>query len=946
MAKRISAARKMSFGEQVEALKAQGESKAEQAKAEFKIKLEAFKTREQAKQKLEEAASESEADIEQVSSVVEDQPEIQPAVEASEAEAITKIEEAKDKAEEKIEEVAALVQQVEEAPVASVKEPVKEPEVKTISPEILKASIEDKRSDIKSKITFLEGVLKKSREGSEDYDMAKRTLGRKINELDNFNKINPPVEEPKDEVVAEVAQPEKVVGSDERPEGRVSEIVLKPKETPVTKEEVRPKEAHKAELISEAERKKQAYKDYLLKMIDLVKDEDEKALIQKHMDEKSPRIRLTALMNYIEDNVEGRPSDPKSWSKENKEFFNKAMRRIVDEIKGFGGMHIEPGIIESLHVAEKLASLKPEEVEPPKSGEKEVAATEKKLSPEEIKARVAELVKKAEGLFLSPEEIVLENPEEMLKKKKHMYIEIMGDIIKEPEEVSLNEGVTALEDALPNYFKLLDRLAARNEGRKMESGEVVMRAEKIKPKDYAYHSKELRQVINRLKGVASEEVHPAAEEPIKKPEVVVEVKETPPVEPVVEESKVVEAEPEKTETEAFAMAEDKPIPEYRPLLLYAKKKDQLEARLAVIKNLPVNEWSETYGEPGGFDQALWEQLEQGKDNNEKKRFQELEYNQAEYSIKELETHERLKAIHYGLGERVKILEDEHPTDERREDLEQQITELQQAERAAYLEIRGIEDLRNKDKAEEKSLFISAQERAAEAAKKSAASKTPSVRVASAPKTPEFVVPGEFEEEENLVAGLFEINDKIKQVEKALQVQRELMPRSVLARGMGLEGNEEALKNAEKIMQHHKVIRALEYQLAELEEEKEVLMGKQTETGQETNQETKVEENALLKEWKKRDSTEDQGDKSVSKVGVIAKKGAVGLGAVAGLGAVGALGAFVKFQYWARWKAPLAMLEFLMKATGDPGGMLKKGVDHLEKSASKFVEKKSKKETKE
>lgn len=679
---------------------------------------------------------------------------------------------------------------------------------------------------------------------------------------------------------------------------------------------------------------------------------------------------------YLNLAVEGRPT-PSGMR------YQKSPRKIEGGLRfepgsNFGGIHVEPRIARSLRVAEKPAAAEPDEIL-----SKEDIIPEIKTSPraeteqEAIRRKIDAL--KAEQDELHPDKMAvstIKNLENKLRKLNKDLGEKEEVEEVEPTELPKTEAPKTPDsfskeswdlltihmsdpeigkevwEVLGGMRKLINELKDLETGlvnisgydkeelkAAKESRMAILRKQiKVKKAELQSFQPKFQELVAKCRAidlakekVTEAEVKGKEEETLGVEDVISEV-ETPSVtEPITKAVKTLRGM-DKPLAEATPAAPevtpvDESIPEYRSTLLSSKKKGQLESRMSEVKNLPVNEWSETYAEPGGFDQALWDQLSQDKDINEKKQFHELEFNLAEYAIKEVEAQERLKATLYGINARADKLEGGSLTSERRKDLEQEIKELQRAEKVARLEIRGIADLKNKAEAEEKSLLIKAQERA-EAARKAALPKTPSVRVAAAPKTPDSATvlerpatpaaPEEFEEEEKLVAGLFEINDKIKQVEKALQAQREVMPRSVLARGMGLEGNEEALKNAERIMQQHKVIRALEDQLSELEEEKEVLMG-----GKATSTETKTADEAA--------KTKVKEGKGASKAGRVAKKIAIGTGIGAGGLLVGVGAAFAKLQYWARWQAPLAALEFLMKFTGDPGGMFKKGFDHFEKA---------------
>ncbi|MHB8831136.1 MAG: hypothetical protein ACYC44_03430, partial [Patescibacteria group bacterium] len=431
---------------------------------------------------------------------------------------------------------------------------------------------------------------------------------------------------------------------------------------------------------------------------------------------------------------------------------------------------------------EEVVSQPELEEKAPKSGEKKTEAVENRLSPEQIKTRTLELVEKAEGLLLSPEELALENPEEMLIRKKAKFHDIIADIINEPEEFGLSEEVSELEDALNNYFNLLVRLGNKTIGVAGKKG--VMRAEKIKPDDYAYHSKELRQVLDNLKGMPSAEVQlkagkPVAPETLGKEDVIPEIKTS----PMAETIKQPAAEEANRETKAYidmvteaALAEPEAVPVKKTKTARAKpeavtivapvdvpkakvpetlkkppepvkskvetrrapaeivfegktedllkgaarsgaeqKKSRLEARLSEIKNSETNEWSDAYFELGGFNQELWEQLSAEKGNeakSEKERFKELRLNAVDYDLKETEIGNALRIKRNRIAGYEQKLKDGSLNRGDREDLEDELKDIINSEKAALLELKGIEDLRKKDEAEEMELLGKAKERLA------------------------------------------------------------------------------------------------------------------------------------------------------------------------------------------------------------------------------------------
>jgi hypothetical protein len=394
------------------------------------------------------------------------------------------------------------------------------------------------------------------------------------------------------------------------------------------------------------------------------------------------------------------------------------------------------------------------------------------------------------------------------------------------------------------------------------------------------------------------------------------------------ESEVLSAETSPPSTEVPA-TEPTPSPEYQHSIEYGQNKAALEMDLSVLKGQMSDEWTDLYAEAGGFDKELWSQLKRQNSfgENEQKRFQDLKINLTDYAIKHLEIAERLKSILHDINVRSEKLEDSGLTEKAKESLERELGELKYQEKDTRREILGIEDMRNKDKAEEKGLLIMAKERLAESIKRNTP-KTPSVRVAAT--TPEVAASPdanlEPSEEELMTVKLFEVNDKIREVEKALQAQREVMPQAMGVRGAGLEGDEEAIKKTEKIMKHYKVIKDLEGELAELQSEKDVLMGKNISPSPEKKPEAGGKESHAAR---------------------MAKKLAIGAG-VGGGGILAGLGlAFAKLEYWARWDGPLKMLEFLMKVTSDPGGLFKKAWNGLEKTDPvKLLEKKNKETKKE
>ncbi|MDD5726758.1 MAG: hypothetical protein PHC53_05160 [Patescibacteria group bacterium] len=764
---------------------------------------------------------------------------------------------------------------------------------------------------------------------------------------------------------------------------------------------------------------------------------------------------------------------------------------------------------EKLKKLDKEVASQPEpEEKAPEPGEKKTEAAEKKLSPEQIKAKLKELAGHLEDVLLTPEQIALDDPTTMLAEKKKkfwgIYLEEFNNL---PEEVYMSEEGEAIEEALKTYGKFLDN-ATKPIGTVSEEGGLKdFRFEKLKPEDYAYHSKEMLDVISSLKGVPSakaqaeapevlgkedvipevktsikeeapkipdsfskeswnllvthmndpevgkeiwevlggmrklinelkdledglgnvkaydkgelkaakerrmvslknklgekrdelqsfqpkfqelvarcraidiakeqgtEEVVPASESP-KAPTEVIEsdvktlrgmgrpgaealassgtlrgvapevVPVVPEVEPAVPETapiekvKTAKVEPkvepvvkakEKPPEPVKSKVEARPSPtkivfegKTEDLIKGAakseseQKKNGLEARLSEIKNLQANEWSETYAEPGGFNQALWEQLSSEKGNeskSEKERFKELRYNFVDYGIKEMETNDNLGKKRRRLANYARELADKSLSEDRKDELQDKVSDLKRREATILLELKGIEDLRKKDEVEEKELLDRAQKRLP------SVPKTPDSATAVKKSVMAAAAPGEYEEEENLVSRMYEIDDKIKDIKKEIQSNRR--PLRMGIREEGFENTE----NIEDYMKSHKVISELEEQLTKLEEERRVLMGK----GAPAEAEAAKTKN-----------------KSTSKAGRIAKKVAIGTGIGAGGLLVAAGAAIARFQYWARWQAPLKMLEFLMKFTGDPGGTFKKGFDYFEKmDPMKLLEKKKAEKT--
>ena len=743
---------------------------------------------------------------------------------------------------------------------------------------------------------------------------------------------------------------------EERSEGRISEVrelkseVTETKAPPVVEKTKKVQSRKEEPAVNEEDLEQKEHRDYLLKMIDLVKDEDKRVLIQEHMDEKSVRIRLTALMDYIENFVKGRPSNPKSWSEENKAYFDKAMGRIVEEItinesqkkENFGGIHVEPRVARTLRKAEELVATEPEEV----LGAEDIISEIKTSAREDTPKTPESFSKKDWDLLVTH----MNDPEigkeiwEVLPGMRRVINEIkdledgLGNVeaydkeelkaAKERRMASLKNKIKEKRDELqsfqPKFQELVAKCRAMDQVKEETTPEIKtsVMAETIKQPESEMAAAVIESDVKTLRGMGkylaeapvpsktmrgvAPEAAPAVPEtaPVEK---VKTAKAEPKIEPVVK-AKEKSAEPVKSKVEA------RPSPakivfegKTEDLIKEAAKseseqrKNGLEARLSEIKNLPVNEWSETYAEPGGFNQALWDQLSSEKGNeakSEKERFKELRYNAVDYDLKEMETNDNLGKKRRRLANYARELADKSLSEDKRDELQDKVSDLKRREATILLELKGIEDLRKKDEAEEMELLGRAQKRLP------SVPKTPDSATALKPTVVAPLAPEEFEEEENLVARMYEIDDKIKDIKKEMQSNR---------RHLRLGIREESFENTENIedyMKSQKVVGELEEQLAKLEEEKKALMGK----GAPAEAEAAKTKN-----------------KSTSKAGRIAKKIAIGTGIGAGGLLVGAGAAIARFQYWARWQAPLAMLEWLMKFTGDPGGTFKKGVDWLEKA---------------
>jgi len=160
---------------------------------------------------------------------------------------------------------------------------------------------------------------------------------------------------------------------------------------------------------------------------------------------------------------------------------------------------------------------------------------------------------------------------------------------------------------------------------------------------------------------------------------------------------------------------------------FEKQKRKLESRLAEIKDSLAGEWSDAYGDLGGFDQALWSQLSgemKGAVKSEKEMLKELRYNSVDYSLRNLEANNDLKRKDRMIKSCETQLKSKSLTNDEIDSLQDRLANLRGGERDLLMQIKGMEDLRLKDEAEEAKLLAKAQERlkskkGAEAAKTAA-----------------------------------------------------------------------------------------------------------------------------------------------------------------------------------------------------------------------------------
>lgn len=201
----------------------------------------------------------------------------------------------------------------------------------------------------------------------------------------------------------------------------------------------------------------------------------------------------------------------------------------------------------------------------------------------------------------------------------------------------------------------------------------------------------------------------------------------------------------------------------------------------------------------------------------------------------------------------------------------------------------------------------------------------------APKLDKTIEEPEVEDEVSRDA-LSEVDRKIDEMKRSILLARKPMRWGV---------REEGLENVEEFKKNRAIVNDLEERLMSLEAERDALMSKaETPATQESDLELDWAQKTLSNEEVK------QTSRDYSKAKNIGKKFGVGVVATTAMGGLGYLGGMAKLHYWARWKAPIKMFEFLMKLTGDPGGMFKKGFDFFDKADPMKLLGKSKKETKE
>lgn len=614
--------------------------------------------------------------------------------------------------------------------------------------------------------------------------------------------------------------------------------------------------------------------------------------------------------------------------------------------------------------------------EPVQKEEPEVKITEK-----EIKEKISELAKEAMGLLFTPQELNEEIALNVLADKRRMTEDLMVKFGELPEVIYSSEQREDLERAVTDYAsdflnkafndrnkmgkgllkikpeeydenaeklksaleKLTGKVIENSKEQKQEEkseerspeilspgirfvqtkngfrAEPTRREDKVEEKrDWeAERQKIMEEVAKmekepekfggiRVESKVLETLRPKVEEQklAEEPELVDEpkVEKKPEPEPEIEIPVIFEEEaPAKIEEPIVQRAEPvqpRAVLEYPAQPEYWQTKAALEFRLDKIKNQPIDQWLEEYGQPGVFDQNSWDKLLVNNENgvNEKKRLHDLKYNQTLYALEDLKYRETIRQIHFQINNIEKGLAGFSP-----EQAQVKLASLRESEKSNLLEINGLEGLRKKDGAEEKALLGTAQKRIASIKPENPAEPT--------------------EEEVALMGQMIEVNNKIKEVEKELQQKRELMPQAMGVRGMGLEGDEENLKKAERIMKHYQGIKELEGKLDELKTGRSVLN-------------EKVEK-----------AKDDPKNAKESNFKDKAKKVAIGTGVVVGggLGVYGYLKA--RLYHFAAWILPTRGLEFLMKFTGDPGGSFRKAWGEMEKAdpSKLFKKEQSKKE---